>query len=235
MTDKRPTDVERFYRLMDALERQLGGARRLGDCSGRLNWPRRGVYFFMEDGEVRSDSGSGPRIVRVGTHALSDNSRTTLWNRLSRHRGSARSGSGSHRGSIFRLLLGTALIGKGEYACATWNDGKGSAPPEIRAAELFLEQAVSERIGAMRVLWLEVDDEPGKSSRRGIIERGSIALLSNFGRTPIDAPSDTWLGRHCSSPLVRRSGLWNQNHVQEEYDPSFLNLLEELFRAQRAA
>ena len=33
-----------------------------------MYWPQRGVYFFMEDGEERSDSGSGLRIVRVGTH-----------------------------------------------------------------------------------------------------------------------------------------------------------------------
>jgi hypothetical protein len=49
-------------------------------------------------------------IVRVGTHALETGSQTTLWKRLSQHRGQARSGSGNHRGSIFRLIVGTALI-----------------------------------------------------------------------------------------------------------------------------
>jgi len=235
MEGSRLSHVEKFYRLMDTMERQLGGARRLADCSGRLNWPQRGVYFFMEDGEVRSDSGSGPRIVRVGTHALSGGSRTTLWNRLSQHRGTARSGGGNHRGSIFRLLVGTALIGKGEHVCESWNDRKGSAPPKVRAAELPMEQAVSKHIGAMRTLWLEVDDEPGRNSKRGIIESGSIALLSNYGKKPIDAPSGSWLGHHCSSPLVRKSGLWNQNHVQEEPDPTFLALLEELLGLQREA
>jgi hypothetical protein len=32
-------------------------------------WLQRGVYFFMEGGEHRTDSGEGLRIVRVGTHA----------------------------------------------------------------------------------------------------------------------------------------------------------------------
>lgn len=66
----RRDDLIRFYALIDRLREQGGGARRLADCSGRMNWPRRGVYFFFEDGEMRSDTGAGPRVVRVGTHAL---------------------------------------------------------------------------------------------------------------------------------------------------------------------
>jgi hypothetical protein len=69
MTGRREHLVE-FYRLLAVLERQVGGARLLAECSGRLTWPERGVYFFMEAGEVRTDTGAGPRIVRVGTHAL---------------------------------------------------------------------------------------------------------------------------------------------------------------------
>ncbi len=59
--------------------------------------------------EMRSDHGSGLRVVRVGTHAVTTTSRTTLWNRLSQHRGVAKTGGGNHRGSIFRLIVGTAL------------------------------------------------------------------------------------------------------------------------------
>jgi hypothetical protein len=63
----------------------------------------------MEEGEERSHSGQGPRIVRVGTHALKGGSSTTLWKRLSQHKGQERSRRGNHRGSIFRLIVGTAL------------------------------------------------------------------------------------------------------------------------------
>jgi hypothetical protein len=35
----------------------------VADCSGRIDWPKRGVYF-REAGEKRSDTGTGPRIVR---------------------------------------------------------------------------------------------------------------------------------------------------------------------------
>jgi hypothetical protein len=63
---------------------------------------------------------------------------------------------------------------------------------------------------------------------RGYIERNSIALLSNFGKAALDLPSQRWLGRDCPRNRVQRSGLWNQNHVEETYDPSFLGTLERL-------
>src|SRR5262245_19918112 len=112
MSDERLDDLMRFYELTGKLSEAVGSARLFAECNGRLGWPRRGVYFFMEAGEVRADTGSGPRVVRVGTHALKTGSGTSLWNRLSQHRGQARSGGGNHRGSIFPLIVGTALIAK---------------------------------------------------------------------------------------------------------------------------
>jgi hypothetical protein len=108
--DNRLAQLRRFYGLLAQLETTIGGARRLGDTSGRTGWPQRSVYFFREPGESRTDSGTGPRIVRVGTHALKLGSATSLWNRLSQHRGRLASGGGNHRGSIFRLIVGAALI-----------------------------------------------------------------------------------------------------------------------------
>lgn len=102
---KRLDDLKRSYDILGVLNERLGGARLLCECSGKLSWPQCGVYFFMEDGEARSQSGVGSRIVRVGTHALTPGSRTTLWQRLSNHRGPSRSGGGNHRGSIFRLII----------------------------------------------------------------------------------------------------------------------------------
>jgi hypothetical protein len=87
-------------------------------------------------------------------------------------------------------------------------------------AEVELEGAVSEVIRTIPFVWLSVDDEPGPASMRGKIERNAIALLSNFDRPPLDPPSPTWLGLHCNRDRVRASGLWNQNHVDESYDPA---------------
>lgn len=224
---KRLDDLQRFYRILGALKERLGGTRMLSGCNGRLSWPQRGVYFFMEQGEERSDTGTGQRIVRVGTHALTQGSRTKLWSRLSQHRGQSTSGGGNHRGSIFRLIVGTALMAGDEHQFPDW--GKGStAPTAIRAGEHRLECEVSKVIGAMPFVWLAIDDYPGKDSLRGYIERNSIALLSNYGKPCLDPASQTWLGRHCNRERVRKSDLWNSNHVDEQYDPLFLDRLEYL-------
>src|SRR6266566_1615272 len=106
----RLADLIRFYEILSSLAVKTGGPRCLVNCDGRMGWPQRGVYFFFEPGEVRSDTGQGRRVVRVGTHALTASSRTTLWNRLSQHRGTVTPKGGNHRGSIFRLLIGAALL-----------------------------------------------------------------------------------------------------------------------------
>jgi hypothetical protein len=66
----RCADLMRFYGLLGRLSDVVGGARALSSLRNYSDWPRLGVYFFFEPGEVRQDSGEGPRVVRVGTHAL---------------------------------------------------------------------------------------------------------------------------------------------------------------------
>jgi len=229
MSDGRLQDLIRFYSILNQLENAIGGARALADCHGRMKWPARGVYFFREGSENRSDTGEGPREVRVGTHALKAGGSTMLWGRLSTHRGQVRSGGGNHRGSIFRLIVGTALIALDGHKFPTWGEGR-SAAKDTKAAEIELERAVSEIIRAMPFIWLSVDDEPGPASMRGKIERNAIALLSNFNKPPLDPPLLHWLGRHCDRDRVRASGLWNQNHIDESYNPAFLDDLEQLVK-----
>jgi hypothetical protein len=109
----------------------------------------------------------------------------------------------------------------------TW--GLGSfADQNVRANEIAHERAVSDYIGRMSFLVLDIPDEPGPASVRGIIERNSIALLSNFRRAVLDPASDTWLGGACPRERVQLSGLWNNNHVDEDYDPAFLDTFADL-------
>lgn len=233
-------DLSRFYDLLGALRIQLGGFLYLQECNGRQDWPNRGVYFFLDEGEPRVDSETGPRVIRVGTHALKSGSRTTLWQRLSQHAGSSKSGAGNHRGSIFRLLVGEALRAR-ENAEAPKSWGIGSDPgqaaerlhttsAEVRAGEQDLEIAVSGYVGQLPFLVLGVEDDSGPESLRGVIERNSIALLSNFGKPSLDPPSNRWLGTFSGRERVRESGLWNNNHVDENYDPSFLYVLEQAIK-----
>ena len=214
----RLADTRRFYDLLARLEARIGGKRKLADCNGSMNWPNRGVYFFCEDGEVRSSPGKGLRIVRVGTHGLKAGSRSTLWKRLRQHRGAASSCNGNHRGSIFRGLVGKALAQQpGIDLPSSW--GVGSSPGEaarrlgldpvsVKQAEAELEARVSRHIRAMPFLWLNVGDDPGPGSDRGKIERNAIALLSGY-RKALDQPSTGWLGHSSDRCRVRRSGLWN--------------------------
>lgn len=235
--ETRLEDVKRFYEILGKLERRVGERRILAECSRSSGWPTRGVYFFMENGEDRSESGDGLRIVRVGTHSVkTGGSKTSLWNRLSQHKGST-SGLGNHRGSVFRLLVGRALINKESIKCETW---ESKTTPSPRGVEQGVEIRVSETIGRMPFLWLEVDDaydiEAG-AKLRSYIESNTITLLSNFCTNKLknDAPSAGWLGYHCTdtkgnlNKRVRESGLWNQDHVDSDrYCPEFLDRLEEL-------
>lgn len=229
----RQCDLDLFYRILGDLKQKLGGCRILRGCTGKSGWPPRGVYFFFESGELRADEVT-PRVVRAGTHAVSSGSRTILWNRLRTHRGHG-DGSGNHRGSIFRLRVGQALLTTKQYPMEivqSWGRG-GTAAKYVRLAETSLEKDVSNYVGQMPFLWLELDDEPSPNSKRAYLERNSIALLSNFGKPPIDAPSDVWLGRRSPEPTICESGLWNTNHVGEAYDPAFLDFFAEVVRSQR--
>lgn len=233
---RRRSDIDALYALLDDLATRIGGHRRLADCHGRMLWPQRGVYFFFESGEHRDTDSSRQRVVRVGTHALVSGSRTPLWKRLRQHRGTRNPPGGNHRGSIFRLLVGEALLNSNtSHDVESWGRGASSATQELRDLEREHEVRVSDYLGNMTLLFLEVPDKPGPDSARDVVERNSIALLSGYREPTPDRPSAGWLGNHSGRERVRRSGLWNNNHVDEMYDPEFLKLFDDLLRRMPAA
>jgi len=222
-------DLEEFYEILTRLASDTGGLQRLAAADQR-RWPGRGVYFFFEPNEHRLCS-TRPRVVRVGTHAVSANSKATLWNRLRTHRGVAE-GGGNHRSSIFRSHVGAAIIRRdsrlGEFP--HWGD-QSAGTVDNKSIESELEKLVSATISEMQILCLDVRDGAGPRSDRAYIERNAIALLSKVG-SRIDAASDTWLGRSSAHPCVRKSGLWNVNYVDEpSWDPAFLEVLDYYARA----
>ena len=214
-------DTSRFYELLDELEHQVDQPRILRDCTANSGWPAYGVYFFFEDGESRT-AGQCPRVVRVGT-----TTRRTLWNRLAKHRGRQASeactfalAAGPRRAhSVFRRHLGTAIITR-------YHPGW---PPEVldnwyhyryQPLEEQIEREVSQYVGVMPFLWLDVPDSKG----RHVIEAGAIGLLS-MRTEDADPPSDDWLGRYAYRKEIRNSGLWNVQLINEPYDPGFLDLM----------
>lgn len=232
----RREDIDRLYGLLEELEQIVGGKQKLKDCTGYMDWPDRGVYFFFASDE-RRDTGNQLRITRIGTHAVSKGSSTSLWNRLRTHRGAMRGtyeGGGNHRGSVFRKRVGEAFVERDslhdEYP--HWGEGS-SAKRERRLSELEMEQRVSDYLRDLPFLWLNVDDEPSADSQRAYIEQNSIALLSNYQRDAVDARSDDWLGKHSRSEKIRNSGLWNVNHVDEDYDSLFLDALSDAIDGTR--
>lgn len=222
---QRTSELDAFYGLLDVLATRVGGPRKLAECSGRMIWPERGVYFFFEPGEMHKHR---LRVVRIGTHALISTSRTTLWKRLRDHRGTTSPLGGNHRGSIFRLLVGEALIRRDPSSViASW-DANQPFDSAAWIAEKRHEVRVSGFLGETSLLFLPIDDPPGSDSLRGLIERNSIALLSNNCLPSGIEPTQGWLGHHSGRDKVRRSGLWNQQHVDETHDPAFLGVFERL-------
>lgn len=215
----RQTGAE-FTQLLHLLWAAQGSGRRIDETNGRLPWPSRGVYFILEAGRgIRG--GRMPKVIRVGTHAVSKGSKTSLWNRLSTHRGTA-GGSGSHRSSIFRLHVGRAWARhtvSSEWP-VTWAQGQ-TASRGVRDAEQELEREVSKIIGAMRVIWLDIADDAGPTSERAYLERNAIGVLSRIGL--LDAVgSPAWLGRRSADWRIATSGLWNLNHVFVKPDAMFI-------------
>jgi hypothetical protein len=81
MSSGRLEDLIRFYSILNTLESRLGGVRKLSAFTGRMDWPKRGVYFFQELGECRLDRGIGLRLSRTPVSDPSD------FNWISLHRG----------------------------------------------------------------------------------------------------------------------------------------------------
>lgn len=179
----READLDHLHSLLDRLSDRVDGPEYLSDCNGRMDWPERGIYIFLTPDETRQST-DHQRITRIGTHAVSTGSGTSLWNRLISHRGTFNgkyADGGNHRGSVFRLRVGEAMIEKdGLYdEFPEWGDGS-SAGSEIREQELEHERRVSDYIRDLPFLWVKVNDEPGPDSRRSELEQNLIAMVSNY-------------------------------------------------------
>jgi len=86
---------------------------------------------------------------------------------------------------------------------------------------------VSDYIRRMKVLLLNIADEPGPESLRGFIERNSIGLLAAQ-----EPASKDWLGFDTDNAAIVKSHLWNVNHVDYEVDSDFFDCLSRLIAEQ---
>lgn len=221
---KRYRALKQLY-LLISKARDCGKTFLLGDLS-KQTLPTRGVYVFLDPNEPNFNGASG-RVVRIGTHAVSNGSKSTLRSRLRNHFGLG-DGSGNHRGSIFRLHVGRALLEKdGAFdRLNSWGRGQ-DAPADVRAMERDHEIRVSNYLRALEVFILDIDDAPSKHSFRATVERQLIALCSE-ALQPIDRASEKWLGRHSPMEAIAQSGLWNLRDVGRKYEPESIGSVDEI-------
>lgn len=215
----RRADLRKFYSLMRRLERNIGGRFKLGECNAEIDLlQRKGVYFFFEDGERRSGSGNGDRVVRVGSHALNAGESTNLWDRISQHRGADQPGR-RQSSTVFRNRVGNAICRRNRVL------GPRRWPRDAELGDAVrIEKLINRHMWPMKLIVLPV----GCRAHRVYIESNAIALLSEYGEeNAIDAQSRRWLGRRCDRKQVRESGLWQSEHVNDVYRPDFLDWLEE--------
>ena len=138
---------------------------------------------------------------------------------------------------IFRKIVGVALARRDDYPLPeTW--GIGDSPSKaasklgidrdmVKRIETDLERHVSEYIKQMPFIWIKADTV----IQLEVIEKNAIALLSHAMSPAPDTPSGQWLGSFSDRKQVRKSGLWNNHHVLEHYDSSFLDVLKTLVNA----
>lgn len=182
---------------------------------GSVELPSQGVYFFFEEGETRNNK-TDSRVVRIGTHAAVANSKASLYDRLYNHKG-YKDLSGNHRGSVFRKLIGLSLTNRDKLDYKYWGDKSKKKDSIVKLSEKPLEMIVSQYLNKMPFTVLEVNGPSSKTNARALIEENSIALLSNFNKTPIDFHSPEWLGIYSKVDKVISSGLWNSDYVDQNY------------------
>ena len=222
-SSKRVNDVAMLYSMLQDPLLLKNNLRLVDECSGSMIWPKRGLYIFYEPGYNRMLNYNELKIMRVGTHGVSEGSSSSLWHRLKTHKGN-KDLSGNHRSSIFRLHIGTALIVRDGLVCPSWGIGQSSNKC-IHELEDKIEKKVSEYIRKMQLLFFGIEDAPSKMSDRAYIEQNMIALLSGpIG--PIDLAEESWLGYHCLNPAVRKSSLWNVDYTDMQYDVKFFDVLQ---------
>jgi hypothetical protein len=222
----RLSHYQQFYDLLLRLQKMPGQMIPFSELDGK-KLSKAGVYFFFDRHEFsRFYRKETLRVVRVGTHGVSKGSKSLLWTRLRTHRGND-DGTGSHRSSIFRLHVGSAILASQGERMPSWGVGD-NASKETRESEQKMETEVSQYLKDLRVAYLPVVDAAGADSDRSYIEKNAISLLTGGGA--IDVQGKQWLGNFSPTHQIRTSGLWNVNYVGDSYDPAFLTVFEELIK-----
>lgn len=225
-----PAPLAQLYESLDDLCEEINGPYKLENCNGHMDWPDRGIYFFFShDSDLEADPPSEWHLTRIGTVGVAAGSSNTLWNRLRQHRGNTRgdyAGGGNHRGSIFRRHVGRAFIQKDglqdeyPYWGTTHASGISWETDRLRENEHPLEERVSRYIRSLPFLYVSIPGEPEPGNDRDRIESNSIAMVSHFRRANPRLYKNDWVGHESPKPEIHQTGLWNIDHVTDDFSPA---------------
>ncbi len=182
---------EKVVEIYNLLER----IPEIGFKSNKADLPLNGVYFAYEASESVNIGGNMfRRVVRIGSHLGQGN----LFNRIRSHYGQVNSLKGNSGRSVFRKLIGAAIIKReniGEVKLHDWLEE--TTPEEIEhKVSKYLRDNVT-----FRCIAIEKKDER--------LEVESY-LISLFARIEPGKQSPGWLGNDSHCPKVRAYGIWNR-------------------------
>lgn len=185
--------TEMVYELLLALPRNAS-------ATALSSLPENGIYVFFERSETIELSGHVvDRIVRVGTHRSDGRFR----GRIRQHYGNRSSLRGNKNSSVFRKHVGGAIIRRDNPDDDRLHDWLTQDAP----TDLDIEERVSRYFAEnFTFACFAMEDK----RERLAVESQLIALLA---QRPMGRPSPRWLGHYAQSEIIRRTGLWNTQHV----------------------
>lgn len=171
--------------------------------------PLNGIYFVFEKGElITIDRLDVDRVVRIGSHRKPGR----LQKRIRNHYGRLKRYWGNSGGSVFRELVGEALIsrnGGDEVAKNNWLSSHFPEDTEELISKYFEEHYT------FKCIMVHSD------SIRCKMESFLISLFANYSNA---RPSDKWLGNYSYSHRVRQIGMWNR---QDTYSDDYCSYMWE--------
>jgi|GEM_PF-122307 len=159
--------------------------------------PTNGIYFFYEEGEFCTHGNERQkRIVRVGTLRGDENFRSRINNHY----------RGNKNSSVFRKHLGGALMRRKDPNDRRLKQWLEQDAPTFQEMEAGVTKELKEHF-SFRCIPVEDKKE------RLQLEEELIATIAKCDKCK---PSENWLGNFAADELVRKSGLWNHQHVTSE-------------------
>lgn len=204
--------------LCNAVHEAARALPRVAYPFARTDLPRNGIYLFFEAGEYDAHTG-GDRIVRVGTHRSGNfRSRISEHYLLDREPNTVADRAAPKDRSIFRKNLGRAWIRKQRIAyLEVWNidfTTRRNRQERAHRRDVAIEREVEDRVTTLlrerfSFAWVPVADEAERMGAGGLEGR----LIGTLAQCSACAGSPGWLGRHSPDARIRRSGLWQVQHL----------------------